>query len=217
LYHLQQAAEKGTNAFCLALGITNPHKLKSHHRSPVFLLQALNSAYLLNFERLLSNIGGKNYRRVLKQVNKTINGEPEYLARLPFGSTRGSLGIRALFDTLDNLGAGSSTIEDVERKVKEAVAECLPEFQDIALNYSTEGMGLLGVNCYLLGVLTFPHESYTRYPGGNLEPQDYNNELGIVQAVPQLLNRVPTMIEEIGQFVERQQLTAAPTPPNTRS
>ncbi|MCH8281462.1 MAG: HEPN domain-containing protein [Chloroflexi bacterium] len=202
VYHLQQAVEKGMKAFCLALGIATPESLRNTHRTPQPLLQALKAAYLVNFERLFSNVGGKDYRRLIKQVDVVVNSEQKSLARLPFTSTRGELGISRLFATLDNISDGRQRLEDTEVQVKEAVAQCLPEYRDAALSYSTNGIGIVGIQYYILGALTFPHESYTRYPGKVLEPWDYNKELGIVQAVPELLNRVPIMIEELRRYVE---------------
>ena len=49
--------------------------------------------------------------------------------------------------------------------------------------------------CYIFGVLTFSHESYTRYPSGLLEPQDYTQGLGIVQAIPIIIERIPRTLD----------------------
>ena len=37
------------------------------------------------------------------------------------------------------------------------------------------------VTLYVLSVITFPHESFTRYPGPEMSPSDYTKQLGIVK------------------------------------
>ena len=41
---------------------------------------------------------------------------------------------------------------------------------------------LLSIPIYLIGIITYPHESFTRYSDGDMKPKDYNDQLGIVQS-----------------------------------
>ena len=43
------------------------------------------------------------------------------------------------------------------------------------------------LSLYILSTITFPHESYTRYPTKDLSPKDYNLDLGIVNKFPELI------------------------------
>jgi len=56
--------------------------------------------------------------------------------------------------------------------------------------------------CYILGCITFAHESSTRYPGGTLNPRDYTTDLGIVQAIPELLVKTDLLFAELTNLFE---------------
>jgi hypothetical protein len=46
----------------------------------------------------------------------------------------------------------------------------------------------------VMGLLTFQHESCTRYPDGIIKPSDYTDRLGIVRALPDLLDRLDYIV-----------------------
>lgn len=201
VYHLQQAAEKGMKAFCLAGGIATGESLKRTHRTPQPLLTALASDYLGDMTSLFSRLANKDYRGTLRRVDRLVNSEPHALALLPFKSSRTQLGIEVLLRTLDAVARSQPLLDDKEEEVKTILAECLPEYKDAIMAFSVGEGGHAAVQCYILGALTFPHESPTRYPGGFIEPQQYDRNLGIVQAIPSLVERMPLMITSVEEVL----------------
>ena len=197
VYHLQQAAEKGMKSFCLAIGIANPESLRGTHRTPQPLLSILGSEFLGGMKRLFGGLAGKDYRKILRDVNRLVNNDPQLLARLSFTSTGRSLGIDRLLRTFDSLSHNQPVLEEKEDAVKGILAECLPEYRGLIMAFSGAKYGEACVQCFILGALTFPHESPTRYPGGFLEPQNYDGCLGIVQAIPALRKRTPLLIANV--------------------
>ncbi|AAT42665.1 HEPN domain-containing protein [Picrophilus oshimae] len=47
-------------------------------------------------------------------------------------------------------------------------------------------MILITIPLYILGIIVYPHEAFTRYPGKLMGPENYNLELGIVQTYPKI-------------------------------
>ncbi len=206
VYHLQQVVEKATKAFCLLTGLTTSDRLIKDHRTPQPLLQALEQDLLKGIRSILGSFEGKDYRKILRDVNRLVNNEPQVLAKLPFSSSRQQIGIDTLLHNFDIFSQKNLVLEGIENRVVTTLAEHLPEYREVILATSVIAYGRAAVMCYVLGALTFAHESPTRYPGGYLEPEDYKGDLGIVQAIPHLIERTPLLIasvEEVLRYVQR--------------
>ena len=201
LYHIQQGIEKATKALCLAIGVATPQTLK-HHRTPQPLLAALGEDFLGEGAKEFLRALDKGYREKLKRANALVNNRQDVLARLPFRRTGWDVGIEDLLDTLDNLARHQEWFERKEDNVKRILAGCLPEYEAQILAFAEAKYGLAASKCLVLGAITYPHESSTRYPGGLLEPHDYEGDLGIVQAIPSLLERMPLTIQSVEELVD---------------
>lgn len=212
VYHLQQAAEKATKAFCLATGTPTStgepvtvESLKKTHRTPQPLLSAVGNELFSDMRDLLGALLGKDYRRMLRDVNALVNSnreEERQLARVPFTSANHVMGIEPLLRTFDALSQSEPFFQKGET-LKQVLAECLAEAKDVIIAFPWVKFGSAGIQCYILGAVTFLHESTTRYPGvgGDLDPQDYNDSLGIVKAIPELLKRTPIMIQSVEEML----------------
>ena len=201
LYHIQQGIEKATKALCLAIGVATPQTLK-HHRTPQPLLAALGEDFLGGRAKEFLSTLDKEYRDKLKRANRLVNERQDVLARLPFRSTGWDVGIEDLLDTLDNLAQQQYLFEEKEENVKRILARFLPEYEAQILAFAEAKYGQAAPNCLVLGAITFPHESSTRYPGGALERHDYEGDLGIVEALPSLLERMPSTIKGVEELVD---------------
>ena len=202
LYHIQQGIEKATKALCVAIGIATPESLRSTHRTPQPLLTALGGDFLGGRAKEFLSTIDKGYRDKLKRANVLVNNRQDELARLPFRSTSWDVGIEDLLETLDNLARHQEWFEQKEENVKRILAGCLPEYEAQILAFAEAKYGLAAPNCLVLGAITYPHESSTRYPGGPLEPHHYEGDLGIVEAIPSLLERMPSTIESVEELVD---------------
>ena len=139
-------------------------------------------------------------KEVKKLVNSDLAGQ-QRLAKLPLRSNEREFTIEVLFKLCDQLMLINPLLEQKEDEVKKVLAKCLPEYADSIMTYSLIKYGQAAGQCYILGALTFLHENFTRYPGGYLEPQDYTKQLGIVQAVPELIERVARAFDLVNDVI----------------
>ena len=202
VYHLQQAAEKVTKALCLLMGRT---RLAKSHRSPQPILNLLGR-FLRIYGKTLQVLMDTEFSKNLADANRLVNNEHHSLVGVPFSSSDKELGITNLLSIFDLFSKDEPLMREIEESIAVAVSLYQPLFPGIAELKPAIAHGLnLGraaVMCYILGALTFAHETPTRYPGGQLEPKDYTAELGIVQAIPELLKRSPLMIASVEKVLE---------------
>jgi len=55
---------------------------------------------------------------------------------------------------------------------------------------------------YPLSIITYPHFTYTRYPTNKLKPQDYNENLGIITLLPEIIMHVGKVIENLENLIK---------------
>ena len=210
VYHIQQAAEKVMKAFCLGIGALTVDQVQGTHRTPQLILKTIDEWPGNEMSTLFSGIADKDYRKIARDAKKLINNDKEgqaKLANLPFESEHRELNIRLFLNLVDLLMEGNSVLEKKESDVKVVLAKRLPEYSDSIMNYSLITCGQAGGQCYIFGALTFVHESFTRYPGGSLDPSNYTKDLGIVRAIPELRERIEktfTSVEEVISISRKQ-------------
>jgi len=204
VYHIQQAAEKAMKGFCLSVGAVTMEQLRKTHRTPQLILKTIEQWPGSEMSTILSGIDNKDYKRAIKKAKKLVNSDrvgQEQLAKLLLRSDKFELSIEVLLQLSDQLMAATPLLEQKEDEVKKVMAKCLPEYANSIMTYSLMKYGQAIGQCYIFGVLTFLHESYTRYPGGPLEPQDYTSKLGIVQAIPAIIERTPRMLNLVWDVI----------------
>lgn len=204
VYHIQQATEKAMKAYCLGLGVLTIDQVRVSHRTPQFILSAIDQWPSSEMATIFSGIANKDYKRCAKEVKKLVNSDlagQQRLAKLPLRSNKREFTIEVLFKLCDQLMLINPLLEQKEDEVKRVLAKCLPEYADSIMTYSLIKYGQAAGQCYILGALTFLHENFTRYPGGYLEPQDYTKQLGIVEAVPELVERIATAFDLVSDVI----------------
>jgi hypothetical protein len=201
VYHIQQAIEKAMKSFCLSIGDVSVEELPTTHRTPLPLLKIIEEKPGSEMISVLRSIGNQDYRVTVRQVKRLVNSDQQRLASLPLNSSAGALDIETLVRVADAVFTTHPSLEQKEDEVKAVFAEYLPEYKESIVAYSSVKSGQAGGQCYILGVLTFPHESYTRYPGALLEPQDYTEGLGIVQAIPIVIQRIPRTLSLVRDLI----------------
>lgn len=193
VYHIQQAAEKAMKGYCLGLGALTIDQVRVSHRTPQFILSTIEEWPGSEMATIFSGIANKDYKRSAKEARKLVNSDrvgQQQLAKLPLRSDKRELTIEVLLKLCDQLMMINPFLEHKEDEVKKVLAKCLPEYADSIMTYSLMKYGQAAGQCYILGAVTFVHENCTRYPGSYLEPQDYTKQLGIVEAAPELIEKI---------------------------
>jgi len=201
VYHIQQAIEKAMKAFYLSVGDVTIEELRKTHRTPQLLLKIIEERHGREMISALNSLGNRDYKAAITQVKKLVNSDQQQLAKLPMKSSARVRGIEELIEVADALITTQPLLEKKENEAKTVFSEYLPEYKESLVTYPLVKIGQAGLQCYILGMLTFPHESYTRYPGGFLEPQDYTQALGIVQAIPIIIERVPRTLSLVRDVI----------------
>lgn len=200
IYHLHQATEKAMAAFCISIGDLPIEQIERTHRTPHLLLKTTEEGIAKELSNIFTRIEHKDYRKAIRKAKGIINSDQKTFSKLPMETTDG-LDIKVLLDIADELMNKQPLLEQKEEELKKALSACLPEYEDIIMAYSTMKYGQAGGQCYIFGILTYPHGNYTRYPDGYLEPKDYDCELGIVQAIPALIERTPRMFKLVREII----------------
>lgn len=204
VYHIQQAAEKAMKAYCLGLGALTDKQVRRSHRTPQLILRTIEKWPGSEMNSIFSSITNRDYRKLSKEAVKLVNSDltgQQQLAKLPLKSDKRELTIELLLRLYDQLLKANSFLDHEEDQVKEVLARCLPEYAGSIMNYSFVKYGQAAGQCYILGALTFLHENYTRYPGGYLEPQDYTEHLGIVEAAPELIQKIAVASNLVAEVI----------------
>jgi len=126
-----------------------------------------------------------------------LNSDPagqEQLRRIPFSKNPKGASISDFLELADKLAVVPDLILNAERRVKEALLNCLPEYEAEIRQSVVSTVAAAALQCYMFGAVTFVHETSSRYPGGDTQSSHYDCTLGIVQAIPGLLDRMLRML-----------------------
>lgn len=207
IYHLQQSVEKlhkaaGHGIFRLGDGF---EKQASHDSHQVF-------------GKIFEEEWVKSTLTLMHDVNPQINlptTEFDKISkdRLKIAKEKKEE-IEKLLDIIDFIETMFDKEETREKLALLSILENSEETQD--LNSDEGGQKIrndlpqkLGIfvtaiiRLFILGAITFPHEAYTRYPDGEMTPDDYTPELGIVQVLPRILIKQEDTIKIIEEILGR--------------
>jgi hypothetical protein len=205
VYHLQQAAEKTVKAWAIDSGVLSARKVQETlHRTPMVFLNMMAGGRLAPLVDYIK----KQTVHMPTDVNgarKIISsGSHPGTARMPEGQ------IRHLTTLLNNLADASMLLGSLaELSLSEANAKWK---RSPGLSIG-EGL-VVFLSLYILGMITFPHEAFTRYPAGDsaagkLSPEDYDTNLGIVICMPDLEKRLRSTMNLLRKGFNRYDRAAA--------
>lgn len=183
IYHLQQSVEHLTKSYSyLILGV---EVTRSFNHNNFSMLKALTEKFNNNsnaglfsasIERLnsLQNVGAENIARMSEaEINEFITATEQLVKKSEVGIKAG-LTDQALSLLVDQ---ATEHIRDREEKAR-------AKFR--GMQKAREMIGQGGSDLFfaiMLGYLTYPHESFTRYPDRSITPEAYNGgNIGIVKA-----------------------------------
>ncbi|MBT3994744.1 MAG: hypothetical protein HOF01_03005 [Chloroflexi bacterium] len=180
VYFLQQGVEKLSSGLSVSVGALEPKlPLQVDHRSPTRILKLLKSDLGGKILDVASFVSEKRYRSKLRDVNRLVNNDPEH--RLYRWSTRE---IRHLLEMQSALNKSALDLTDVENITRKIAVDYFPEFRSLFVQYQigSEYKNAELVNAlYVLGVITFEHESETRYPTNRGGPANYNQNHPLIE------------------------------------
>lgn len=185
VYHFQQATEKAMKGYCLGLGISTIEEIKIRgHDTPYVLLRATFEK--TGMKRLLQSFGGDSQDRLDKAWEAIYKPEKRLeIARITFQEIKGHLG---------DIDKNEPTINELANKLSQLLIRIKGTEEPPPLFLQT--LSILR-RIYVLGVISFPHEEFTRYPDGEITPPEYASDLGIVKGIPHMIRCLIPVIKEL--------------------
>jgi HEPN domain-containing protein len=183
-YHLQQAAEKTIKAHALLTGEFTIKEIREiSHKTPRF------------FPILLKKLGEyQNYYEYKHPgIIETASQTKDLIEFKDTNIKFAKISYEMIKELLEKNNQQKKDILRKETKSKSGKEKML---LIELINYHSN-IALL----YLICFFTFPHESYSRYPDGELKPLEYTNDLGIVKATPELIKLLDEVIQKIDNVI----------------
>ena len=217
VYHLQQAIEKLVKACALFFFPLNYSSIrKTSHNSPEIYLKLLTDPRLNKLLRKVGNLIPEIDLKPLDKLDQTIKNIKRTetkveLAKMPATVLNNILDVCDKIMAIDVKSKGPDVLKEqygnsFDHYLKEALTLLTPNNPDLESQISGLNLKKLVegntnfiydwlnefittiIPLYLLGLIVYPHESFTRYPGELMNPQDYNENFGIVQVFPRIWN-----------------------------
>ncbi|NYZ75860.1 HEPN domain-containing protein [Candidatus Micrarchaeota archaeon] len=189
-YHLQQAVEKTAKAQALLLGVVTRKELigKVSHESPQIFIELLKKEWVVEFTSIIKVID-PSAKTDSSGLSKIVDSKDETLeiARKPYKE------IMELTESIDKIKQATS-----DKMLN--VMNTMLEGYDIPLPESFSAVWAF-LDLYMLSMVTYPHATFTRYPDGELKPKDYVKGLGIVDATPELIEKMKVVMPAIRNYV----------------
>ena len=226
IFHLQQAVEKTGKAYSLALGLEEDPKSMGHQVAPAYIkimerfpaiaaeLDSVGVHTTQNFNETIAVLSRKRSPSVSRAAFRSEVGtffsklSLDEMAALMAAADRGSNAVQfELEDLKEVLTQKSSGIvgrqlsQDETIRVRQSLNRVDGELTDCASKIMGFASGLSKM--FVLSVLLDPHYISTRHPDKNLNlrPSDYVVGLGIVDAIPLLIENIEFMINGFQSFI----------------
>lgn len=194
MFHLQQSVEKLAKAYLISYGVVDEQDLKRiGHDSPMTFVEIAEvmSDFIPIIKDAYPGIE-TDYAKLANIVTevkavKSSDERPHELVVLPYDQIVGMLGRYDTFVEETNANVMkfldlivSIVTDKVDRQTRDQLNQTIR---------SSVGMMKDIMVLFVLAAVTFPHEQCTRYPGLSFKPRDYTRDVGIVKAIPLLLDR----------------------------
>jgi HEPN domain-containing protein len=204
VYHVQQSVEKVAKAYALdSFLISKDEAVEDRHLSPMAFLRILYKKIGREYLDLVQD--------TLPKVSVDVRREKVLI------SVKQDEIVRLSAEEIRKYLASSKQMEESYRGVlKMAFHDPIADAFESDLRDNLRKLGERTLNArigalasfaplFTLSILTFPHESYTRYPESKFKPSEYNNDIGIVQCVGEILQLIEDVIEEFSKSLSEPQ------------
>ncbi len=189
VYHLQQAIEKSIKGYVLLEGYFKITELReiTTHQSPLVLMKAVLEK--TGIKKLAEISDDTMLKNKIEDAEATIANEGK---RIEIAKTSKEE-IKRLYSRREEYQKTSNLIAQLlNNGLVNIGISPLPAslFQNISAI----------VTIMILAIITFPHESYTRYPDGKLTPNDYDRRLGIVCETPKIIRLLEVEVKNLQEY-----------------
>lgn len=183
VYHLQQAAEKAMKGYCLGLGILSIQEIRSHDTPYVLLKGLFEKTGMKTLPESLSEDAKDRLGKAWEAIEKPEKGLE--IARMPF---------EQIMDSLDDIDDYKLKSEQIGVLLIQLAANVKGKSESLPSEIATISVM---ASLYILGSVSFPHEEFTRYPDGQMTPTEYAPKLGIVKAIPKMIDYLTPAVKDL--------------------
>lgn len=200
---LQQSIEKLTKAYILKMGmITKDELLEISHHTPKAFMKLLQDKGVIQIHSHLKNLFSKSLEENKLTLKSVLDIEEEEYATLSKEQIINFILQVKNYDLggVDKLLANPNLVIKAfeklypDKKVKDHIK--IKDFS-VVLPFA-KGLQLL----LPLSIISYPHYFFTKYPDKIIKPKDYNENMGIVQAYPSLIEDVEFCINSLANLLE---------------
>lgn len=195
IYFLQQAIEKTAKAWALDYGVLNRKEVRrTMHRTPMIFLKMLKKEGLEQWLSLIKQIAPDMCTDISNAEQILSKGSHPGIAKMPKPRIEGYL---SSINTLDEV---ANSINAAMPSLAELLGQ-KPIISPIG-QYVNVGLSVL-----FLGLIAFPHESFTRYPDGDiafgeLVPRNYDSNIGIVASISKMDKCLTSKMKLLNNLLE---------------
>lgn len=185
VFFLQQATEKTAKAWALGFGMLDRAQVRSsRHKTPMIFLKILERKAVSRWIPLIKQLDPLMHTDISKALRVFRKRRHPDVAKMT--KTR----IESYLLSVSSLDEIAVAVDLVMENFKTTFAGILGQK---VLPFSIGQYMNVGMSLLILGLITFSHETFTRYSDGDVHatepeliPQDYNSKLGIVKSIPKI-------------------------------
>lgn len=205
VYHLQQSAEKMIKSWGLYTGDVSIKEIKDcGHKSPKIFFKMVKKWLEENGERCDKfNIGVPlELEKIRKSVRNVMEENRVYAPH--------ELSAKKIREILAFIERTNAFLTDLRIVLIEKIKKMRPELSEKDKKSTMDLISLditnildifwMEITLLFLCEITFVHEETTRYPDGNPKPSDYNRQMGIVEAEPELIRMMECVANVMSSF-----------------
>jgi len=184
LYHLQQSVEKLVKAELLMRKLIHRSQLKRiGHKTPMAFMLGLEKAMKdksvnLFLSKLIPKNKIKEAWKIIRKPKKIINSKEDKLRFL-----------MNYYKVFDSLKLPDKLYNDAKGKID---SKRIKSFD--------KERGRIFIELYFLSWITFPYAEITRYPDSKIKPWEYNQDVGIVKLLDDLMGKIEIILNYMKSY-----------------
>lgn len=204
--HLHQAVEKLAKAFQFTFGILNADEARKQvcHLSPLAFTIPMKKKNFQKFIRAYSDLQPERQFTKPEDIEKQIRKRWNQVAKAPFDEIKSLAEFASgLDESLMKILKSEKIAENTEQLVQVLPKALQKQAKDEIFRVYNELPRVVSayIASFVLCIATYPHFNYVRYPNSEIKPRDYNEQLGIVQAMPALMDLTSKSIDDVKHVI----------------